>query len=211
MAATVTGPRSQLPNALTIGRIVAIPAYVVLVLDSEHGYSWAAALVFGGAAITDQIDGFLARRWHVESAFGKIADPLADRILIDCAIVLLWHAGRLPAAALLILVRDLFLVGATPLMLGRGYRFEVNALGKLATWLLYASLGLAMVVHASEWPRGIFWVGFALALVSLALYVRTARRETRGWHDAEPAAADAPLDRGASSPAGAADNGLPEP
>jgi CDP-diacylglycerol--glycerol-3-phosphate 3-phosphatidyltransferase len=207
VTATVTGPRSQLPNALTIGRLVAIPAYVVLVLQSEHGYSWAAALVFGGAAITDQIDGFLARRWHVESAFGKIADPLADRIRIDCAIVLLWHAGRLPAAALVILVRDLFLVGATPLMLGRGYRFEVNAIGKLATWLLYMSLGLAMVVHASEWPRGIFWVGFALALVSLALYVRTARR----WRDSEPPAPEATHDCGTSSPAGATDTGLHEP
>jgi phosphatidylglycerophosphate synthase len=46
--------------------------------------------------VTDQVDGFLARRWHVESGFGKIADPLADRLMIDSAVLLLIHAGRLP-------------------------------------------------------------------------------------------------------------------
>ena len=77
-----------------------IPIYAALILTSDRRHSWAAAILFAAAAITDQIDGYLARRWHVESAFGKIADPLADRLLIDVAVVLLWHAGRLPWAAL---------------------------------------------------------------------------------------------------------------
>jgi CDP-diacylglycerol--glycerol-3-phosphate 3-phosphatidyltransferase len=175
-ATTASWPRSQIPNALTVGRILAIPVFVVLILESDHGYSWAAAIVFAAAAITDQIDGFLARRWHVESAFGKIADPLADRILIDVALVLLWYAGRLPAVALLLVVRDVVVVSATPLLLRRGYKFEVNAVGKLATWLLYASLALVMIVHAN-WPQVIFWAGFVLSVVSLVLYVRTVRDE----------------------------------
>ncbi len=178
-APTVTGPRSQIPNALTTGRLVLIPVYVALILRSEHGYSWAAALVFGLAGLTDQIDGFLARRWHVESAFGKIADPLADRLLIDVAVVLLWHAGRLPWVALAIPARDVFVIAATPIMVERGYRFEVNSLGKLATWLLYLSLGLVMVVHHAGWPLPIFWAGLALALLSLLGYLSKARRETR--------------------------------
>jgi len=179
VATTVSGPRSQIPNALTLGRLLVIPAYVVLLARCEHGFSWAAALLFGIAGVTDQIDGFLARRWHVESAFGKVADPLADRLLIDAAVVLLWHAGRLPWAALVIPARDVFVIVSTPLLLRRGYRFEVNRLGKLATWLLYLSLGLVMVVHHGYWPRGIFWAGLALALVSLALYAAKAHRETR--------------------------------
>src|SRR5207302_324089 len=73
-------------------------------------HSWPAAIVFGAAAITDQIDGFLARRWRVESQFGKVADPLADRLMIDAAVILLWHAGRLPWVALVIPARDLALV-----------------------------------------------------------------------------------------------------
>ena len=176
-AAAVAGLRARIPNALTVGRLLVIPAYAALVLRSEHGFSWAAAILFGLAGATDQIDGFLARRWRVESAFGKIADPLADRILIDVAVVLLWHAGRLPWAAFAIPARDVVLIAATPLLLKRGYRFEVNFLGKLATWLLYASLGFTMVVHGSGWPLGVFWGGLGLALASLLLYVRKAARE----------------------------------
>jgi CDP-diacylglycerol--glycerol-3-phosphate 3-phosphatidyltransferase len=174
---TVSGPLAQLPNALTIVRLVVIPVYAALILSSRHGYDWPAAVLFGAAGVTDQIDGFLARRWHVESEFGKIADPLADRLLIDVAVVLLWHAGRLPWAAFAIPARDLFLIALTPFALGRGYRFEVNLLGKLATWLLYLSLGLVMVVHAASWPRWIFWAGFALAVASLLGYLGKARQE----------------------------------
>ena len=174
---TVSGPLAKLPNALTIARLVVIPIYAALILSCRHGYSWSAALLFGAAGVTDQIDGFLARRWRVESEFGKIADPLADRLLIDVAVVLLWHAGRLPWAAFAIPARDLFLIGMTPFALGHGYRFEVNVLGKLATWLLYASLGFVTVVHGASWPRWIFWTGFTLAVVSLLGYLGKARQE----------------------------------
>src|SRR5829696_9411314 len=107
----VPAPLAQLPNALTIARLLLIPVFVALVLTSDDGYSWPAAIVFGAAGITDQVDGFLARRWHVESAFGKIADPLADRLMIDAAVLMLWWADRLPWVALLIPARDLLLIG----------------------------------------------------------------------------------------------------
>jgi CDP-diacylglycerol--glycerol-3-phosphate 3-phosphatidyltransferase len=180
-AAPVPRPLAQLPNALTVARLVVIPIYAVLILRSVNGHSWAAAILFGIAAITDQIDGFLARRWHVESRFGKIADPLADRLLIDVAVVLLWRAGQLPWAALLIPARDVLLIVLTPVALRRGYRFEVNFLGKLATWFLYGSLALVMVVDGS-WPRWIFWTGFALGVVSVCQYVVKARKEIGGGH-----------------------------
>ena len=173
---TVSGPLAQLPNTLTVARLVVIPIYAALILSSVRGHSWPAAILFAAAAFTDQIDGFLARRWNVESRFGKIADPLADRLLIDVAVVLLWHAGQLPWAAFLIPARDVLLIGLTPVAMGRGYQFEVNFLGKLATWLLYLSLGLVMVVHGS-WPRLIFWTGFALAVISLGQYLLKARKE----------------------------------
>ena len=170
--------RSRIPNALTIARIVLIPVYVWLITTCDEGRSWPAAIVFGSAAITDQVDGFLARRWHVESAFGKIADPLADRLMIDVAVVLLIHAGRLPWAALLIPARDVVALVGTPIVMGRGYEFQVNLLGKAATWLLYAALGFVMVTHkSSDWPLWIFWIGLALAFAALAEYVVKAKRE----------------------------------
>jgi len=177
-ARAVPAPLAQLPNALTIARLALIPAYVALILRADGGRSWPAAIVFGVAGITDQVDGFLARRWNVESSFGKIADPLADRLMIDAAVILLWHAGRLPWVALAIPLRDvLLLVGYKPAV-GRGYTFEVNLLGKVATWLLYASLAFVMVTRdGTTWPVVIFWIGFALAVASLGGYLLKATRE----------------------------------
>jgi CDP-diacylglycerol--glycerol-3-phosphate 3-phosphatidyltransferase len=170
--------RSQVPNALTIGRLALIPVYAALILTSDGGHSWPAAIVFGIAGVTDQIDGFLARRWNVESAFGKIADPLADRLMIDTAVILLLVAGRLPWLALVIPARDLVALVGTPIVIGRGYEFQVNMLGKTATWLLYASLGFVMVTSkGTAWPLWIFWAGLALAVAALLEYALKARRE----------------------------------
>src|SRR5881398_2275741 len=129
-ARAVPVPLQQLPNALTIGRLALIPVFVVLMLAADGGHSWPAGIVFAVAGVTDQIDGFLARRWNVESSFGRIADPLADRLLIDAAVILLWHAGRLPWVALAIPVRDVLLVAGYRPAVERGYTFEVNLLGK---------------------------------------------------------------------------------
>ena len=172
---------AQLPNALTVLRLALIPVFVVLMLGSDSGYSWPAAIVFGVAGITDQVDGFLARRWRVESQFGKIADPLADRLMIDAAVIMLWLEDRLPLAALaVILARDILLLGGYKLVAPRGYDFEVNFLGKAATWVLYAALALTMVTHdGADWPLGLFWAGVALALVAGVQYLLKARREVR--------------------------------
>ena len=176
----VSAPLAHLPNALTIARLALIPVFVVLVLGSDDGYSWPAAIVFAVAGVTDKIDGFLARRWHVESAFGKIADPLADRLMIDAAVILLWLEGRLPWIALAIPARDVLLIVGYPLVARRGYDFEVNFAGKLATWLLYASLAFVMVTRdGTDWPLWIFWAGVALAAVALAGYLSKAVREVR--------------------------------
>src|SRR6478752_4819983 len=132
-ARTVAPPLEQIPNALTIVRLALIVPFCALVLAADGGKSWLAGTIFLIAGITDQVDGFLARRWHVESRFGKFADPLADRLMIGTAVILEWHAGRLPFAALAIPFRDVLLMAITPTMLARGYQFEVNLLGKAAT------------------------------------------------------------------------------
>jgi CDP-diacylglycerol--glycerol-3-phosphate 3-phosphatidyltransferase len=176
----VSAPLAYLPNALTVARLAVIPIFAALLITADGGHSWAAAILFGAAAITDQIDGFLARRWHVESEFGRIADPLADRLLIDVAVILLWHADRLPWVALAIPARDLLLIVATPLALGRGYRFEVNFLGKAATWLLYAAIFAVLVTHeGTRWPLWLFWTGLALAVVAGFGYGMTELRRRR--------------------------------
>src|SRR5881275_3609287 len=130
-ARAVSAPLAAIPNILTIARLILIPVYVVLILSSDGGHSWPAAIVFGVAAVTDQIDGFLARRWHVESQFGKIADPLADRLMIDAAVILLAVYDRLPWIGLAVIIaRDLLLLGGSVLLAPRGIEVEVNTVGK---------------------------------------------------------------------------------
>ena len=169
----------QLPNTLTLLRFAAIPLFVWLYVDAGDGAAWAAGIVFAAAAITDQLDGWLARRWHVESAFGKVADPLADRLMIGVAVILLWADGRIPwPAAVIVLGRDLLLVVGYKLMVPRGYDFEVSFLGKLATWILYFALAALIVTEkGTTWPLVLFWIGVGLAVTAGAQYLVKARWE----------------------------------
>jgi CDP-diacylglycerol--glycerol-3-phosphate 3-phosphatidyltransferase len=177
----VPAPLAQLPNALTVARLAVIPVFVALVIQAGGEASWAAGILFGVAGITDQVDGWLARRWRVESQFGRFVDPLADRIIIDAAVILLWYYDRLPWPALaLILIRDGILVVGTPAAIRRGYEFSVSFLGKAATWVLYASIAFILVTDpGTGWPLVLFWVGVALAVVAGILYAVTVWRTTR--------------------------------
>jgi CDP-diacylglycerol---glycerol-3-phosphate 3-phosphatidyltransferase len=174
-------PLAQLPNALTIARLAIIPVFVALVIQAAGDGSWPAGILFAAAGLTDQVDGWLARRWGVESEFGRFVDPLADRIIIDAAVILLWYYDRLPWPALaLILIRDGVLVVGTPAALRRGYEFSVSFLGKAATWVLYASISFILVTDpGTDWPLALFWCGLALAIVAGALYAFSAWRTTR--------------------------------
>src|SRR5207253_10320340 len=125
---TVPAPLAQLPHALTIARFALVPIFIVM-LARAQAHCWPAAIVFGSAGVTDQIDGWLARRWRVESEFGKYADPLADRLMIDAAVIILFVDDRLPWPALaMIIARDALLLAGTRLVPPRGYDFSVNLL-----------------------------------------------------------------------------------
>jgi CDP-diacylglycerol--glycerol-3-phosphate 3-phosphatidyltransferase len=171
----------QLPNALTIARLALIPVFVALMLSADGGHSWPAGIVFAIAGVTDQIDGFLARRWHVESDFGRIFDPLADRLMIDAAVILLVVQDHMPWAGLVVILgRDLLLLAGYKTIAPKGYELNVSFLGKAATWLLYLGIGCLIVTHRStEWPYWIFWTGLGLAVCAGVVYGAAAWRERR--------------------------------
>jgi CDP-diacylglycerol--glycerol-3-phosphate 3-phosphatidyltransferase len=172
-ARAVSAPLAQLPNALTVARLGLIPVFVVLMIRAGDAHSWPAGILFGVAGVTDQVDGFLARRWRVESRFGKIADPLADRLMIDAAVILLVAYSRLPWAGLAVIVaRDALLLVGYRVLAPRGVELDVNLAGKVATWVLYAAIGFRIVTHdATQWPLDLFWAGVGLALVAAMFYV----------------------------------------
>lgn len=173
--------RHRIPNALTIARFAAIPVFAWLYLRAGDGAAWGAGLFFAGAALTDQVDGYLARRWKVESRFGKVADPLADRLMIGTAVVLMWATGRIPlGAALILLTRDLALVLGYKLLAPRGFELDVSFLGKVATWNLYGALGFVLVTEeGTTWPLVLLWIGVSLALAAGVQYVLRARTALR--------------------------------
>lgn len=180
--------RRRLPNALTIARFAAIPVFVWLYLAAGDGPAWGAGIFFAAAALTDQLDGYLARRWHVESRFGKVADPLADRLMIGTAAILMLATGRIPwPAALVIIGRDVILVLGYPLLSPGGYELEVTFLGKLATWVLYAALGFVLVTEeGTTWPLVLLWIGIALSLAAGLQYGLRAWRHLRSGRDSRP-------------------------
>jgi CDP-diacylglycerol--glycerol-3-phosphate 3-phosphatidyltransferase len=173
--------RHRIPNALTAARLLALPVFWVLLLRSDDGHSVAAALVFGVASLTDYVDGYLARRFQHTTRFGRLADPLADRLLIDSAVLLLWWEGRLHwLAPVLILGRDVVLLLGFRAAASRGYELSVIYLGKTATSVLMAGLFLIMLTSGgTDWPVYVFYVGLGLSLLAGLVYVITVRGRLR--------------------------------
>jgi cardiolipin synthase len=117
----------------------------------------------------------------VESRFGTVADPLADRLMIDTAAVLMWATGRIPlVVAAIVVARDLTLVLGYKVLSPRGLELDVTFLGKLATWVLYAALCFCLVTaEGTTWPLVLLWIGVALALAAGMQYVARALRVLR--------------------------------
>jgi CDP-diacylglycerol--glycerol-3-phosphate 3-phosphatidyltransferase len=174
----VHGPLRHVPNVLTGLRLAAIPFFVALLLHADHGRSVAAGVLFGVASATDWFDGYLARRLRVQSRFGRLVDPLADRLLIGSAVLLLWYHDRVPLlVVVLVLGRDLILLSGLSLAADRGYELSVIYLGKTATFVLMGALGLMMLLpRGAVVPDVLLWVGVMLSLAAGAVYVATVIR-----------------------------------
>jgi cardiolipin synthase len=162
-----------LANALTCARLLAVPVVLALLVAGSEG--WAAAL-FVAAALTDFLDGRLARRRGGASRLGALLDPVADRLMISGVAVVLAVQGLLPSllVALLVFRDTLALVGG---MLLRA-KVSVNKVGKAATALLMVAA--AVEIFRPGVPGEIlFYAGIALSLVSGLLYARAARNSIR--------------------------------
>lgn len=139
----------NLPNALTVLRLVFVPAFVVLGLQQSWGALWAAFVVFALAAITDRFDGELARSWGQITDFGRIADPIADKALTLCGFGLLSYQGFLPWwLTILIAVRELGITAMRAFFLRRGVVVSANQAGKQKTFMQMVALGTLLIPWA---------------------------------------------------------------
>jgi CDP-diacylglycerol--glycerol-3-phosphate 3-phosphatidyltransferase len=137
----------QHPNFLTLGRIVAIPVIVVLMLFPNRVCSLLAAVLFALAAITDFFDGYLARQHGMVSNFGRIMDPLADKLLVSSAFIMLAGLGRAPAWMVCIIIgREMAVTGLRNFIAESKEDLSASSLGKYKTGFQIAAI-IPLLIH----------------------------------------------------------------
>ena len=142
------GSRSiyNLPNSLTLFRVVCIPLIVLLLFFPGKTTSFLAALLFGLASITDLLDGFLARRRQMVTTLGKFLDPLADKLIVSAALIMLIPLDRAPAWMVVVIVgRELAITGLRGVAVSEGTVISASYLGKKKmVFQIVAILGLLL-------------------------------------------------------------------
>lgn len=177
----------NLPNVLTLLRILAVPVVVVALLDETPNGDALAAAVFALAAATDGLDGYFARSRGSITTFGKLMDPIADKLLIVAALVSLVSLDRLEAwVAMVIIAREFAVTMMRAIAAERGVIISASWLGKAKTVLQIAAvIALIAANPAPAWVDVLVYLAVAVTLISGADYFfglrrrLDAQRETR--------------------------------
>lgn len=163
----------NLPNLLTMGRIVLIPVVLWLLADGTPEANYFAALVYVGCALTDAVDGWLARRQNLVSVLGKFLDPLADKLLVMATLVFLVYLGRLPglgvAAAIIVIARELSITALRSIAMSEGVVIAAGRGGKEKTALQMVAILLLILHHPYDIDFFLFQVHADLHEVGLVL------------------------------------------
>ncbi|MBW2100976.1 MAG: CDP-diacylglycerol--glycerol-3-phosphate 3-phosphatidyltransferase [Deltaproteobacteria bacterium] len=159
------------PNTLTMCRIAAIPIVVLLLSFPNRVCTFTAAIFFSAAAITDFLDGFFARRRGLVSNLGKILDPLADKLLVSSAFIMLVSHRWVPAWIVCIIIgRELAVTGLRCVIAGTGEDISASNLGKYKTGFQIASL-ILLLIHYPHFGINIHGIGYALLWGALIMTV----------------------------------------
>lgn len=173
--------KKQVPNLLTYSRIIVIPLFIaVFYWDSKLSH-WVAAGLFLYAGITDFFDGYFARAWHATSKIGKFLDPIADKLLVATALLMLVNDGRadvLPAIA--IVCREILVSGLREFLAELRIGMPVSQLAKFKTTAQLIAISMLLLAPAfPAWmlPQaigdGLLWIAAALTLVTGYVYLKT--------------------------------------
>ena len=158
----------NVPNVLTVLRILLVPVLVVALLDATPGSKWLAAGVFATAALTDGLDGYLARSRRSVTTFGKVMDPIADKLLVAAALISLVSLDRVAAWVAMVIIAREFAVSGLRIAAGaQGVVIPASPLGKVKTVTQVAAILALIAAH----DTGDWWVQ---SLVGLAILVTIA-------------------------------------
>jgi CDP-diacylglycerol--glycerol-3-phosphate 3-phosphatidyltransferase len=153
----------NLPNAITVARVLLVPVFVVLAYGDSDRAVMGSLLVFGIASLSDFVDGYLARRWEITSPFGEWADPLADKLLVGAALIVLVDLREFPLwVALVIAFREVIVQILRAVIVKRGGALPASPAGKLKTLLQIGMVGWWLwpweELNAMHWV----WLGAVL-------------------------------------------------
>ena len=181
--------RFNFPLFLTWLRIVAIPAFVAVLYVPEdwiveRTQNIISMWIFIGAAVTDWLDGYLARRWNQTTSFGAFLDPVADKLMVAAALIVLTEKGIVdPFASLIIIGREITISARREWMaqIGQSRSVAVNILGKIKTvsqlvaipFLLFNGV-LFGIIHTNPVGRILIWIAAFITLWSMVVYLRAA-------------------------------------
>jgi CDP-diacylglycerol---glycerol-3-phosphate 3-phosphatidyltransferase len=174
-----------LPDQLTVARALAVPVVVVLFALDFGNHAYWATLVFALAMATDQVDGWLARRWNQTSALGSLLDPIADKVLVMAASVMLVGAGVVPAwMVAAIVAREIAVSGLRLAAMERRVVLGARDLGKVKTWAQALAVTIGGIAAGGGWSSDVAWWAMFVAVVLTWLsgldYARVAPRVLRG-------------------------------
>lgn len=171
----------NVPNVLTMIRLIMVPVFAVMLMT---GHSMQALVVFCLASLTDALDGYIARTCNLITSFGKLMDPLADKLLIVTAIVCQGIRGVFPwVAIVLVIIKEIWLVCGSFMMLKRNIVVQATMVGKVSTCFFMAAL-IASFFHdqlMGWWPLDavLFWIGTVLTLIAGVYYTVAGMNKVR--------------------------------
>ena len=178
-----------IPNSLTLVRIALIPAFVYISLFSEN-LDWLAALLFSIAALTDWLDGFIARKLNATTRFGAFLDPVADKLVVLSALVILigqYSTIWLTIPGIIVVCRELLISALREWIaeVGQGMVLNVTGIAKIKTGVQMAAIAVLLANPpelSSLWVMGglgLFYVATFLTIWSMAAYLWQARKILR--------------------------------
>ncbi|PWL41630.1 MAG: CDP-diacylglycerol--glycerol-3-phosphate 3-phosphatidyltransferase [Bacillota bacterium] len=161
----------NLPNKLTLLRIILVPVFIAVAAIGFPGWNYVAAVVFFAASLTDSLDGKIARKRNIVTDFGKLVDPIADKMLTSAAMVVLVTWGKLPAYMAIILIgRDLMINPLRNLAAKDGVAISAKWSGKIKT-LLQIIAYIALLLKVDLIGNIVLWLALAVTLYSVYEYL----------------------------------------
>jgi CDP-diacylglycerol--glycerol-3-phosphate 3-phosphatidyltransferase len=159
----------SLPTKITLLRILLVPFLLAFLIAPSRVNALVAALIFGAAALTDWLDGHLARSTHQITTLGKLLDPIADKILLAAGLIPLVGLERVPAwMAAIMLIREFAVSGLREIAAAEQVIIPASSMAKAKTFLQILAI-LFLILHYQTWPLTFHTVGMALLTLSLIL------------------------------------------